>query len=168
MAEEAYRRYALEANQCTTYVATFRTIVKKYPHQTPEAILRDLIASTSGSEGKWFAAAKDAGLFDLAIELANRSPTDPRTLIRAAKDFKEKQAGFALACGLAALHWIAEGQGYEIFSTDVLDAYKAAVEAAPKAGMSLEQVQNQVRTLASGSHASSKFIATTLAVYLRI
>ena len=168
MAEEAYRRYALEANQCTTYLTTFRTIVKKYPHQTPEAILRDLIASTSGSEGKWFAAAKDAGLFDLAIELANRSPTDPRTLIRAAKDFKEKQAGFALACGLAALHWIAEGQGYEIFSTDVLDAYKAAVEAALKAGMSLEQVQNQVRTLASGSHASSKFIATTLAVYLRI
>jgi hypothetical protein len=112
--DEAYCRYALEANQGTTHLATFRAIDKKYPNKQPEEILRDLIASTPGAEGKWFAAAKDAELFDVAIELATRSPTDPRTLTRAARDYAEKQPDFALAAGLAALHWISRGQGYEI------------------------------------------------------
>ena len=72
LAEEAYRRYALEANPITTYLATFRAIAKKYPSKPPEEILRDQIASTPGAEGKWFAAAKDAGLYPLAAELAAR------------------------------------------------------------------------------------------------
>jgi hypothetical protein len=33
LAEEAYQRYASEANQGTTYLATFRAIAKKYPHK---------------------------------------------------------------------------------------------------------------------------------------
>lgn len=48
-----------------------------------EKILRDLADSTPGKEGKWFAAAKNAGLFDKAIELAWESPPDLRTLARA-------------------------------------------------------------------------------------
>nr|WP_281720645.1 hypothetical protein [Nitrosomonas nitrosa] len=52
MVDEAYRRYAVEANQRTTNLATFRAIVKKYPNKPPQDILRDLIASTSDSEGK--------------------------------------------------------------------------------------------------------------------
>jgi hypothetical protein len=62
MAEEAYNRYAIEANQKTTYLATFRAIAKKYPHKEASDILRDLVASTPGDEGKWFAAAKSVGL----------------------------------------------------------------------------------------------------------
>jgi len=122
--EEAYNRYALEANQGTTYLATFRAIVKKYPHTPAADILRDLVASQPGSEGKWFAAAKDAGLFDLAIELASQSPTDPRTLVRAAHDYAEQQPDFALSAGLTALYWMSRGYGYQITATDVLDAYK--------------------------------------------
>jgi len=80
--DEAYRRYAIEANQGTTNLATFRAIAKKYPNKQPEEILRDLVSSTPGAEGKWFAAAKDGGLFAVAAELATRSPTDPRTLTR--------------------------------------------------------------------------------------
>jgi len=124
--DEAYRRYAIEANQGTTNLATFRAIAKKYPHKQPEEILRDLVASTPGAEGKWFAAAKDASLFDVAIELGTRSPTDPRTLTRAARDYAEKQPAFALAAGLAALRWISLGHGYEITGTDVLDTYSAS------------------------------------------
>jgi len=131
--DEAYRRYAIEANQGTTNLATFRAIAKKYPHKQPEEILRDLVASAPGAEGKWFAAAKDAGLFDVAIELVTRSPTDPRTLTRAARDYAEKQPAFALAAGLAALRWISLGHGYEITGTDVLDAYSAVTQAAVNA-----------------------------------
>ncbi len=86
LSDEAYRKYALAANQGTTHLATHRALVKKYPGKAPVDILRDLIASTPGAEGKWFAAAKDAGCFDLAIDLVNRSYTDPRTLVRSARE----------------------------------------------------------------------------------
>lgn len=32
-----------------------------------KTILRDLVASQPGNKGMWFAAAKDAGFFELAI-----------------------------------------------------------------------------------------------------
>ncbi len=133
--EEAYKRYALDANQGTTNLATFRCLVKKYPLQPPFDILRDLVASQPGSEGKWFAAAKDAGFFDLAIELANKSPTDPRTLTRASRDFAEKQPVFAVSAGMAALHWMVRGYGYEITTGDVMEACSCMLKAASAAGV---------------------------------
>jgi hypothetical protein len=59
-------------------------VAKEYPHKNPTAILDDLVSETPGEEGKWFAAAKDAELFDEAIALANRTPCSPQTLTRAA------------------------------------------------------------------------------------
>ena len=147
LADEAYRRYALEANQGATHLATFRSIAKKYPKTPPAQILRDLIASTPGAEGKWFAAAKDAGMFAMAIDLATNSPTDPRTLTRAARDYVEKQPEFALAAGLAALRWISRGHGYEITGGDVLDAYAAVRQAAAMTNVSVETVNAQIREM---------------------
>jgi hypothetical protein len=109
--EEAYARYALAATYATTNLATLRAIVKKYPQIPRETVLHDLVASQPGQEGKWFAAAKDAGFFKLAIELANRSPSDPRTLTRAARDYAVKQPEFALAAGMTALRGIASEWG---------------------------------------------------------
>src|SRR6266508_3559672 len=71
LAEEAYERYAVVANQRSSYLATFRAIVGKYPRRQPAAVLGDLVASTPAQEGRWFAAAKDAKLYDAAIELAS-------------------------------------------------------------------------------------------------
>ena len=51
MVDEAYIRYALEANQGTTNLTTFRAIAKKYPNKPAETILRDLIARY-GEPGK--------------------------------------------------------------------------------------------------------------------
>ena len=110
LADDAYQRYAIAANRTTTNLATFRAIAKKYPNKDAADILRDLVKSEPGAEGKWFAAAKDAGLFDVAIELARRSPTDPRTLTRAARDFASKRPEFAIDAGLTALHWMARGR----------------------------------------------------------
>lgn len=145
--DEAYRRYAVEANQGTTNLATFRAIVRKYPNKRPDEILRDLISGTPGAEGKWFAAAKDAGLFDVAIELVTRSPTDPRTLTRAARDYADKQPEFALSAGLAALRWISLGHGYEITGGDVVDAYAAVMHAAVKAGIATDGIKAQVKAM---------------------
>lgn len=138
--DEAYRRYAIEANQGTTNLATFRTIAKKYGQVPPEQVLRDLVASTPGTEGKWFAAAKEAGLFVLAAELANTSPTDPRTLTRAARDFATDQPQFAINAALSALRWIARDHGYEITGADIMDTAQALQQASTQAGMNQQDL----------------------------
>ncbi|MBI5627891.1 MAG: hypothetical protein HY953_03145, partial [Candidatus Rokubacteria bacterium] len=104
--EEAYRRYALQATRGTSYLATYRALARKYPGKRPDDLLRDLVATTPGDEGKWFATAKEVGLFDEAIRLANQTPSDPKTLTRAARDFAAGRPEFADEAGLAALHWL--------------------------------------------------------------
>lgn len=165
-AEEAYERYALDSNQKTTNLATFRAITKKYPQKSPVTILHDLIESQPGSEGKWFAAAKDAGLFDLAIELISKHPADPRTLNRAAKDFATKNPAFAIASGLASLHWIIQGYGYEITGLDVLSAYTALEQAAKAVGFSEAELNEKIRALLSFENANTKFVGEVLMRYL--
>lgn len=163
LADEAYQRYAIEANRGTTHLATFRAISKKYPNILRERILRDLVASTPGAEGKWFAAAKDAGLFPLAIELVSHSPTDPRTLTRAARDYAEKQPDFAVASGLASLRWITHGHGFDITSIDILDACSAVLLAATNAGLDAQQVKAQIIELLSSTPTGKQFLKTVMA-----
>jgi hypothetical protein len=42
-------------------------LAKKYPNKPRAVVLSDLVRFTPGDEGKWFAAAKDAKLFDEAV-----------------------------------------------------------------------------------------------------
>lgn len=161
--EEAYARYAVQATSGATNLAAFKAVVKKYPRVPRETILRDLVASQPGQEGKWFAAAKDAGFFELAIELANRSPSDPRTLIRAAKDFARERPDFALAAGMTALRGIANGWGYDISGIDVLDAYAAIMEAASSAGTDETVVKADLRELIAACGSGGDFVLRVLA-----
>ena len=161
--DEAYTRYALQANEGTSNLATFRAIAKKYPHKKSEEILSDLIASQPGAEGKWFAAAKEAGLYDLAIELVARSPADPRTLTRAAKDYAVERPQFAVDAGIAALRWISLGHGYEITSLDVLDAYTALMQAAAGARIEEHRMRTQIEELIAGPEPNKQFMRTALA-----
>lgn len=157
MLDEAYDRYGLAANHAGTYTAWFRKVVKKYPDKKPSDILYDLVAHTPGEEGKWFAAAKDAKMFDEAIVLANRTPCSPQTLTRAARDFQEKKPQFAVAAGLAALRWLIEGYGYDISSVDVINAYSHTMSAADNAGC-VEQTQNHLRELLTSDLPGQAFV----------
>ncbi|WP_426195527.1 hypothetical protein [Massilia sp. DWR3-1-1] len=161
-ADEAYVRYAVEATYATTNLATFKAMVKKYPDKPRETILRDLVASQPGQEGKWFAAAKDAKFFELAIELANKSPSDPRTLIRAARDFAVERPEFALAAGMTALRGITNGWGYDITGIDVLDAYAAVLAAAGAAGVDEVVVRADVQSLISANPGGGEFFGRML------
>jgi hypothetical protein len=76
--DEAYRRYGLSAAVGNSYIARFRSVAKRYPMKDKFQILSDLVAATPGQEGKWFATAKELGFYDLALELADRSPCDPK------------------------------------------------------------------------------------------
>lgn len=166
-ADEAYARYAVAATYATTNLATFKAIVKKYPGKPKETILLDLVASQPGNEGKWFAAAKDSGLYELALELANRSPSDPRTLIRAARDFTVERPEFALAAGMTALRGIAKGWGYDITGVDVLDAYAAVTAAAGAADIDLSLVKSEVLAIIAASRGSGELVERMLAQQLR-
>ena len=131
--------------------------MRKYPERERAQILRDLIAATPGDEGKWFAAAKEAGQREVAGELANQSPCDPKTLTRAARDFVEKDPGFALTAGLAALRWLSAGYGYEVSSADVWAAYSHTMTAAEHLGRR-DEVRQRIRAFV----ANNGFVAQVL------
>jgi hypothetical protein len=147
--DEAYARYGIRAHLGGTYLASFRAVSRKYPDKRPAAILADLVKAHPGHEGKWFAAAKDAGLYEEALALASRTPCDPMTLARAARDHAESEPDFALGAGLLALHWLLEGYGYEISGADVLAAHAQTMKAAEKLGRVVE-VERKILAMTQG------------------
>ena len=160
---EAYERYAIQATSANTNIATYRAIANRYPGIEPSRILGDLIASTPGEEGKWFATAKTLKQHDLALALARRAPVDPRTLVRAARDHVENQPGFALEVALMALYWMAGGAGYELTGTDVRDARDHALAAAGALGLGAvasERIAQQV----AGAGASNVWVRKCLGI----
>lgn len=161
MPDKAYAGYALQANWKSTYQATFNAIVKKFPHKTKSEILQDCVAQTPGLEGKWFAAAKSGGLLEEAVQLSRTSPCDPKTLTRAARDMAAASPGYATQLGLAALHWLVEGYGYEITNHDVLAAYDHTLEAAANAGTT-DQALDMIREMVRAEATSDQFVSKVL------
>jgi hypothetical protein len=158
---EAYEKYALTACMSSTGLATYRMITKKYPALDPKRILLDL-AGLDGDFGHWFAAAKDAGFLDLALEFAQTGRPDPRTLSRASRDLIEKDAKFCLRIGRIAIQRMVEGYGYELTGTDLIDAYGHFLRAAEKLGVA-HDARNDVLSMAinakqSGTHFSDVLI----------
>ncbi len=152
--EEAYQRYGLSAAVGNSYIARFRAVAKRYPEKDKSRILADLIATTPGEEGKWFATAKEIKLFDLALELANRSHCDPKTLTRAARDYLDTEPAFALGSGMAALRWLSQGWGFEVTSADVVEAYDRAMDAAARLNK-IDDVSDQIRQLVKSNESAS-------------
>lgn len=160
--DEAYRRYGLRAAQANSYLARFRAVAKRYPMMAPADILSDLIKTTPGDEGKWFATAKDLKLYNLALQLADQSPCEPKTLTRAARDFLETEPEFALGSAMAALRWLNEGWGYEVTGIDVIDAYELALAAAERSH--IDDVLDQIRVLLDQTKgAGNSFVRQSLA-----
>ena len=157
-----FRRHAFGWRSQPAITRVKEAVSKKYPHKKPAEVLEDLANETPGEEGKWFAAAKDAKLFDEAIALANRTPCSPQTLTRAAHDFAEKNPAFAVEAGMAALHWLVEGYGYEITGLDVLNAYSFTMKAAENAGVA-PQTQERIRALVVAVRYEEMFAAKILA-----
>lgn len=125
------------------------------------------MTNSPGNEGKWFAAAKSAELYREAIELANRTPCDPKTLTRAARDMKDKKPLFALEAGIAALRWLIAGYGYEITGLDVKEAYNFAMESASNAGYQDETLA-RIRTMVEADTSGDRFVSRILGPQLGI
>ncbi|MHB1526857.1 MAG: hypothetical protein ACYCZN_11375 [Candidatus Dormibacteria bacterium] len=146
LADEAYSLYGLRANRGATYLATFRQVARRYPERSPQEVLADLVRSTPGEEGKWFAAARQAATPEEALALAMRSPCDPRTLTRAARDWADEHPVAAMEAGLLALSLLVGGYGRDVTGADVWAAYSNAMTAARRTG-GAEKVRERVRQL---------------------
>ncbi len=158
---EAYQRYGLSAAQGNSYLARFRAVARRYPMKDKTDILTDLVRTTPGEEGKWFATAKELKLYELALQLVDQSACEPKTLIRAAKDFLDKEPEFAFGSALAALRWLNEGWGYKVTSVDVIDAYDLAVQAAGRS--SRDDALGKIHALLDQTHgAGNVFVRQSL------
>ena len=98
---------------------------------------------------------------DEAIELANRTPCDHNTLIRAARDLTEANPQFAVEAGMAALKWLVSGYGYEVTGSDVWAAYRYTMSAAEHAGCKAQTFE-RVRQLVAGERQADRFVRKIL------
>lgn len=142
--EEAYRNYGLHT-RATNYLTTFRNLCKRYPQMDKARILLDLINSSPGEEGKWFAAARSIGELRLAVRLAQDGPCAPSTMMTAVKDLRAKhpEVAFELAC--AALRGMDLGWAYELDTSDYSRAKLAATELAEQLGRQ-DEVESLLRS----------------------
>ena len=121
--QEAYEKYGLNVPFYGTYLNIYRAICKKYPTIDKRKILLDCIKK-SGQKGKWFASAKNEGFLDIALECAETGDADPNTLLRATKDFRNKNPMFAVKVGIEAIMKLLTGQFNEpITPLDIDTAY---------------------------------------------
>lgn len=158
--ERAFRTYGFEANQKSTFLATYRALRKKYPSIDALFILSHCIEQTPDEEGKWFAAARHEGFLDIAARLATEFRTEPLTLINAARDHATTDPVFAVQVGIAALQGLDAGYGYnQPLPIDVLAAYDAVLSAAQVAG-NIDEVAARVRDLFADR---AGFVSTVLA-----
>jgi hypothetical protein len=128
-ADDAYRLYGRRTGQGSTYLAVFRDTVRRYPDRDRRQVLLDLI-DARGEKGKWFAAARDAGFLDIALECARSGQTDPATLVRAARDLLAKDPAFSATVALLALAGLVQGGGYDPAPGLVGEAFRFLTEAA--------------------------------------
>lgn len=164
--EEALYSFAVAANRRTTGLASFKAIIAKYPGKTPEEILTLLVDESPGHEGRWFAAAKSAGLLEEAAAIAEEFPTDPITLTRAARDFLTTNPGFSVKAGYAATRWLLDGYGHDILPTDIIAACTVTLLAAEQAGC-LEEVKARMVRLIESPFRQGSYVAKLVQFCLR-
>ena len=101
---------------------------------------------------------RQRGALERAAGRPLSSPTDPRTLARAAWGFATKQPAFALEAGLLALGWMTRRYGYEVSSRDVVMAWEACLAAGQVHGFNPEQIRGQAMALCDGSSGAERFV----------
>jgi hypothetical protein len=70
-------------------------------------------------------------------------------------DFAAANPRVAVEAGLAALHWITAGYGYEITGADVLAASSTTTDAARNGGL-VEAAQGRIRALITGPRSTAR------------
>ena len=129
-------------------------------------MLIDLI-ETRGNKGKWFAAATDAGMLDIAISCAAAPDADPSTLVRAARDFASKRPEFAIAVGVLAIKSLVSGDGYEPLLSDAANGVRHIMTAAASIGVTDWAIQQIDLALQQPSVTGREIFRDSAAAELR-
>ena len=141
--EEAYEKYGLKIPSYGSCLNIYRAICKKYPTIDKRKILLDCIDRTS-EKGRWFASAKSAGFLDIALECAHSSGANPDVLLRANRDFAQKDTDFSLQVGIQAIMALLTETFYEeVTKADVAIAYEDVEKIARENGK-LEEFREQL------------------------
>lgn len=141
--EEAYEKYGLIIPSYGTYLNIYRAICKKYPTVDKRKILLDCMSRTL-EKGKWFASAKSEGFLDIALECAHSSSANPDTLLRACRDFAQKDIDFSVQVGIQAIIALLTETFYEeVTKADVARAYED-VEKIATEGSRIQEYREQL------------------------
>ena len=152
--EEAYQQFGLPFTPGNTYLAIWRDLIRRYPDLDARRILEDLMG-THGSKGKWFAAAKTAHYFDIALDCAAHHDAAPATLIRAARDYKIKEPAFAAQVARYAIVHLLAGRGYEMNPSNMdeaVDYFMAASIRINQGEGALKELKRLALNMASDVH----------------
>ena len=93
--------------------------------------------------------------FDIAIKCAAAQGADPSTLVRAARDFCDKEPKFAATVALLGLLSLLAGGGYDVSVSEVDDAVKHLLSAARQMG-SVEWALRELGKLAERQCAADR------------
>ncbi len=96
--------------------------------------------------------------------LARKYPhLPPEKVLRDLADSTPGEEGkwFAVEAGVAALHWLVEGYGYEISNIDVRDAYIQTMRAAEAAGRP-QEIRERIKTLVAAETFGERFVTKVL------
>jgi DNA segregation ATPase FtsK/SpoIIIE-like protein len=92
----------------------------------------------------------------------------PISPVRAARDYLDTKPEFAFGSAMAALRSLSEGWGYAVTSTDVVEAYHRAMEAASRLNK-IDDVTDQILQLVEAKEsASTLFVQRSLRGRMRM
>lgn len=149
---EAYEQYALSATPLSTYLAHFRSLVRRYPEYEPEQILIDLIDKSGLPLKSWFSWARQCELYDLALQCVTDGPISPNTIATAARDTLELHPEFAWEFSLLAIKYLLVDY-LKFDDTDVRIAVRNLVIGAQNAESLPEAMVGLRKVLALRKHA---------------
>lgn len=119
------------------------------------------MATTPGDEGKWFATAKEAGLLDEAIWLANQAPCDPKTLTRAARDFGAVHSELTVEAGPGHASLAGRGPWLRDHERRRVGGVHGDDERGGEGGRA-EEARARIRTLVASETSGERFVSRTL------
>jgi hypothetical protein len=144
---DAWHRYALPLASRHPGFATFRRLAANYPGDE-RALLVALIAAAPSAG--WFTTAAHLGHLDLALELAQRLPCDPRAVARSGRDHLATHPHVSLALALASLRWLASGHGPSVTPFDIQRTHSLALTAARRLAL-LAPVRAEIRSIVASA-----------------
>jgi len=77
------------------------------------------------------------------------------------RDFAETKPAFAIEAGMAAMHWLVQGYGYEITGADVWAAYAHTMKAAENVGRRAETL-GRIRALVQKEAQLDRFVTKVI------